>query len=164
MTEYEVRGPFKVPIEKRPAGRKIGDPEEFWEKNEHLKEKKGIYVFGMRAGKGIVPYYVGKTATGFQHEAFHFHKLDKYNDALLEYKRGKPVMFFIVRPVKRGTVKKKEISKIEDFLIQVGIAKNSGLLNVRGTKQPKWTIAGVIRSNRGQSTKAARQFKAMMNL
>ena len=164
MTEYEIHGPFKVPIEKKHAGRKIGDPERFWERADHMRKKKGIYVFGMRAGKGIVPYYVGKTIKGFEKEIFHFHKLDKYNEALLEYRRGKPVLFFIARPIKRGQIKKKEVGKIEDFLIQVGVARNRDLLNVKGTKQPKWSIAGVIRANQGQPTTAAKKFKAMMNL
>ncbi len=166
MTEYTVHGPFRIPVVKKPAGRRISDVSDFWNTGERilLSKRCGIYVFGMRAGKGIVPYYVGKTTNKFESECFQLHKLDKYNEALAEYRKGRPVLFLLARPVKRGQVKRKEVNKIESFLIQVASSKNKELLNIRGNKQPKWSIAGVIRGTQGQPSREAKKFKAMMNL
>ncbi len=166
MTEYEVYGPFNIPIETKHAARRIGSPSDFWLKKEvaDLKNRCGVYILGMRAGKGIVPYYVGKTTNEFEKECFQSHKIEKYNDALAEYRKGRPVLFFIARPVKRGQVKKKEIAKIEDFLIQIASAKNNELLNIRGNKKPKWSIEGVVRAKQAPPTMEARKFKSMMNI
>ena len=166
MTEYSVFGPFKVPVNKLPIGRRIGDIERFWSRSEEvhaLRNRQGVYVFGMRAGRGITPYYVGKTIKGFERECFVYHKLDKYNLALAS-RAGKPVMFFIARPIKRGKVQNRQIKQIEKFFIGLGVAKNPELLNVQGKKQPRWCIAGVVRTTQGQPTKSAQTFKAMMNV
>lgn len=166
MTEYKVYGPYKVPVIKKPAGRRIGEIVDFWntKKTRRLTKRCGIYVFGMRAGRGIVPYYVGKTTNKFEFECFQPHKLDKYNEALTEYKRGRPVIFFLARPIKRGVVKEKEIGQIEDLLIQLASVRNRELLNIKGKKRPKWSIAGVIRGTQGQPSIATKSFKKMMNM
>jgi hypothetical protein len=166
MTEYSVHGPFRIPVLKKSAGRRIGDVSDFWEAGELalLHKRCGVYVFGMRAGKGVVPYYVGKTTNKFESECFQPHKLDKYNDALAEYRKGRPIIFFLARPVKRGQIKRREVSQIETFLIQMASRKNRELLNIRGNKQPKWSIAGVLRGTQGQPSREAKKFKSMMNM
>lgn len=170
MAEHNVFGQFRVPVEDKPAARRIGDPNKFWKDVQDHKNKKvrslankcGVYVFGMRAAGGIVPYYIGKTTKSFEKECFQVHKLDKYNDALSEYKKGTPVMFFIVSP--KPAAKDGEIRLIEDFLIQLGVARNEKLLNFRGiAKPPSWSIKGVIR-HKGKPPKSAQEFKRMMNI
>jgi len=166
MTEYSVHGPYKIPVIKKHAGRSIGSSTDFWDNNQiaQIGNRCGVYVFGMRAGKGIVPYYVGKTTNSFANECFHPHKLVKYNEALTEYRSGRPVMFFLARPIKRGQIKKKEIKQLEDFIILIASTKNPGLLNIRSRKKPKWAIAGVIPGTQGQPSREAKKFKSMMNL
>jgi hypothetical protein len=166
MTEYTIHGPFKVPFVIKPAARSVRVPRDFWNQDEasKLRDRCGVYVLGMRAGRGIVPYYVGKTTNSFEKECFQPTKLLKYDDALAEYRRGRPVIFFIARPVRRGQVKGKEIKQIEDFLIQVASAKNPELLNIKGKNKPKWAIAGVIRGTAGQPSTEAKEFRGMMGL
>lgn len=164
MSEYTVYGPYRIPVDKRPAGRRVGDLEAFWIDAISLKKKRGCYVFGMSASGGLIPYYVGKTVKIFEKECFTSHKIEKYNEALCEYKRGRPVMFFVTAPNKKGIVNGREIKIIEDFLIQVGLARNEELLNIKGTKKAKWSITHVVRGGIGKPTKAERKFKSMMRL
>ena len=166
MSKYKIQGPINIPIVKKPAGRRIGDRKEFWKNHDKLKDSTGVYVFGMQAGGGIKPYYVGKASgkNKFEKECFHPHKLNKYNEALSEYLRGKPVMFFIVKDDGRGKANEKELEMIEEFFISVGLVRNEGLLNIKGTKGEKWYIPGVIRGAKGQPSQAAKSFKSMMGM
>jgi hypothetical protein len=73
-------------------------------------------------------------------------------------------MFFVTAPSKKGVANGREIKTIEDFLIQVGLARNEELLNIKGTKKAKWSIAHVVRGGIGKPTKTERKFKSMMGL
>jgi hypothetical protein len=164
MGKYIVYGPYRIPVDKRPAGRRIGDLEIFWKDANTLKKKCGCYVFGMSASGSLTPYYVGKTTRTFEKECFSSHKIEKYNEALCEYKRGRPVMFFVAALNKKGIANGRVISAIEDFLLQVGLARNEELLNIKGTKKANWSITHVVRGGFGKPTKAERKFKSMMGL
>jgi hypothetical protein len=118
----------------------------------------------MRAGKGMTPTYVGKATKSFAQECFTADKLGKCNQTLADYARGTLVVFFITTPPGRGRPPVKQIKALEDFLIQVGVAANDELLNVKGTKQSDWSLAGIIRSNQGRPTAAASAFKSAMKL
>ena len=114
MTLYTVYGPHKIPTKRLHKGRRIEEPDEFWQQSselESLRNRQGVYVFGMRAGLGITPYYVGKTVREFEDECFAYHKLDKYHEAI-NNQAGKPVMFFIARPIGRGKIQSKQISQM----------------------------------------------------
>jgi len=60
----------------------------FWsrineEEDEGLSEAVGCYIFSIRAGKGILPWYVGLAEKQpFRKECFTSHKLTHYNDAI----------------------------------------------------------------------------------
>ena len=164
MSEYTVFGPYRIPVDKKYVGRRIGDFAAFWDTASDFKDMVGCYVFGMSAGKGIVPYYVGKTTKCFEAECFTSHKTEKYNEALSEYKRGRPVMFFVTAFKKKGKMNRKEIHLMEDFLIQVGLARNEQLLNIKGTKQERWSITHIVRGGIGKPTKPEGKFKSMMGL
>src|ERR1700674_4784540 len=43
-----------------------------------------------KPGKGLTPGYVGKATKSFRQEAFAHHKLTRYHQFLVEYKRGTP--------------------------------------------------------------------------
>lgn len=57
-----------------------------------------------------------------------------------------------------------QVSAIEDFLIQAGVARNQNLQNVKGTNTPKWQIAGVVRAGKGRSSHAAASFARLMGI
>jgi hypothetical protein len=163
MREFEVFGPSEVPVERRKQWRTIAQRElaAFWSDNSTIGDAVGCYMFGIRTGGGIRPYYVGKATKSFRQECFTPHKLNHYNRAMADYRSGTPVMFFVV-PRSRASV--SSIGNIERFLIETGVARNPDLCNVVGTKQADWSIRGVIRSDQGGKSRNARLFKRMMAL
>lgn len=163
MIRFAVHGPFKVPTEKRKNGRTIPkDLGDFWE-STGLAEQCGVYVFSIRAGRGIVPVYVGKASRRFRGEAFADHKRTHYSDALADYVRGTPVMFFVTWPEGRKA-RPGMITDVEDFLIQTGVARNPDLRNIRGRGEKKWSISGVVRSGGKRPSATEQKFAALMGL
>lgn len=164
MSNYSIFGPYNIPIQSKPSGRRISEFDTFWNKANELRKKCGCYVFAMSSSRNLIPYYVGKTTKGFEKECFSSHKMEKYNEALSEYKKGQPVMFFVVHPIRKGKLNEREIGGIEDFLIQLSVARNDGLLNIKGAKQPTWSISHVIRGRKGKPSKATQKFKKMLGI
>jgi hypothetical protein len=114
---FKIRGPFVVPLVKNKRLVKPGCPE-FWSKPkvDKLSDQCGCYVFAMRAGKGITPIYVGKATKTFKQECFADSKIARhYGPALLDYKRGRPVLFLVVLERTRGKVNKRAIAKVDFF-------------------------------------------------
>lgn len=165
-TIFTVEGPRDVPVYAGKGGRTITDEnvQSFWGDNDDLGGRKGCYIFGIRAGKGWTPGYVGKATKSFKQEVFAHHKLTRYQQFLADYKRGTPVMFFVLLRVKRGKVNNTHINDLESFLIQTGLAANADLMNIRGTKEAEWAISGVLRGGSGKPTRAARNFRQFMKL
>lgn len=158
LKEFTVHGPFKVPLEPNKNGKMVAmDLTSFWSSVGDFRSRKGVYVFGIRAGKGITPIYVGKAAKqSFEREAFELHKrADHYNPALLDYKKGNPVMFFMAHPVTKGAVNKKLIDQLETFFIDVAYKKNAELSNVRKKPEYKWRVRGVVRAKPGEGKNGA---------
>jgi hypothetical protein len=166
MADFTVHGPYNVPFKQNRGGRAISskDGKAFWEEHPELTSSRGCYVFGVRSGGGMKPGYVGKATKGFGQETFESHKLVKYITCLSLYKKGTPVLFFIVAPAVQGKPNLKQIGELEDFLIQEGLAVNPNLQNERGTKTVKWTVVGVVRSRKGRPTQDAVKFRKMMAL
>jgi len=166
VAEFEVLGPFDVPVYRGRKGRIVRSEEgdAFFEKHGALKSRRGCYVFAMRAGKGITPTYVGKATKTFSQECFTAHKLGKCNQTLVDYLKGTLVMFLIVAPIGKGRPATNQITELEDFLIQTGVARNPDLLNVKGTKRADWSIKGLLRARRGRRTAASSAFKSAMSL
>lgn len=168
MTEFnfEVNGPFEVPTYKGLAARLIRSDEgrSFFSRYPALAKASGCYVFGMRAGRGITPFYVGKACRTFEQECFAPDKINRYNECLVDYARGGPVLFLVALPVRRGRRNEQAIGELEDFLIQVAVARNQDLLNVKGTSAPEWGILGVLRSGSGRRSANADTFAKMLRL
>lgn len=167
LMEFSVRGPFAVPLEPGKTGKMVAkDLSAFWEAVGDLQDLRGVYMFGIRAGKGIKPIYIGKTAKQtFRTEAFAHHKLAAhYNPALLDCKKGTAVMFFVAHPVQKGPINQGLIDKIESFLIDVASTKNRNLSNVKKKPDHKWRIRGVVRSKTGEATAATAIFKKAIGL
>ena len=162
--EFEISGPHVVPLDQRKGGRTIdrkglGD---FWQEQPEFAEKRGCYVFGIRAGKGYTPIYVGKTTKSFQQECFTSHKLQYYNESLADYKRGTPVMFLLGACKRRGRPPGDAIDSLERYLITIGEQKNPNLANVQNRATEKWVVRGFLRSGKGRPTAASRAFQKLM--
>lgn len=145
--KFSVHGPFEIPIYEGQAARLIRADEgrEFFSRHHALAQAAGCYVFGMRAGKGITPFYVGKATRTFAQECFSPDKLNRYNEVLVNYSRGSPVLFLVVHPRQTGRRNSSAIAELEDFLIQNA-------------------VAGVVNSSGGKPSAAAEAFAKMMGL
>lgn len=166
MPTFEVEGPLKVPTYNGKAA-KIVDSErltEFWNSTAGLAERRGCYVFAVRASKGIRPIYVGRATRTFKQEVFAPHKLEKYQRCLADIGKGTPVLFLLYIPPSRGKPNITAIGELEDYLIQSAVSRNPNLLNVKGTEREKWGIAGVIRGPAGKPSHAAIAFKRVLGL
>jgi hypothetical protein len=167
LKEFSVQGPFTVPLEPNKHGKMVAkDLAAFWKAVGETRGRKGVYVFGMRAGKGITPIYVGQAVKQtFEEEAFTKHKrTDHYNPALLDYLKGNPVMFFVVHPQTRGKTNAKLIDAVETFFIDVASAKNPDLSNVRKKPDHKWRVRGVVRGKPGEGSESTSTFKRAVGL
>ena len=165
MTSFEVHGPFPIACVKRKGGRTL-QFDDFWTKDAktaRLSAERGCYVFAMK-NRTSIPIYVGKATRSFEHEAFNAANKHKYHDGFSTYAKGRPVMYFVVHPRRKGPTNAKQIAEIEGFLIQAGIVRNPELQNVKGAKRPAWSIKGVVRSGKGKRSEAAAQFRKAFGL
>jgi hypothetical protein len=128
-----------------------------------LAAKRGCYVFAVR-NRGLTPIYVGKATKSFKQEAFNPTNRHKYSSGFSHYAKGRPLLYFVVHAEQRGRTNAKQIGQIEDFLIQLGAAKNPSFQNVKGTQAPDWRIKGVIRHGAGARTGAETQFTSPFNI
>jgi hypothetical protein len=115
----------------------------------------------MRSGGGITPVYVGKATKGFGQECFHGHKLSKCNQTLVEYVKGTLVLYFFEAPTGAKTPT-TQIDELETFQIQTALSVNPYLLNIKKTKQAKWSINGLFRSGSGKPSQSALSAKSML--
>ena len=60
--------------------------------------------------------------------------------------------------MKKGARNLAHIVDLEDFLIQTAVSVNPDLLNIQGTAQADWGIAGVLRAGQGKRSIAATEF------
>jgi hypothetical protein len=165
---FKIYGPYRIPVENGVQARyiKTGCPH-FWEQETtgRLVNECGCYLFALRAGKGFRPIYVGRATKGFRKECFAHHKIAAhYGPALCNSTCGTPVLFLVVLRQKKGLTNKKAIAKVERFLIQTAMKKNPDLSNVKGKREERWRIKGVVRGGKGKVSRAARQFRTAIGL
>ena len=168
MANFEVFGPFPVPTTRATAGRLItpDDVRDFWAEitPASLADACGCYVFTLGTGRPVVPFYVGKSTREFKKEIFTPHKRLRYHEALATSRRRKPFMYLLRYPGRPSNKAKSAIAKLEKFLISTAAAANPDLVNVKGTRTPKWSIKGVLRARAGKPSAAAASFKGIMGL
>jgi hypothetical protein len=165
VTSFTVHGPIDLAYEKRKGGRTLVF-DSFWDDESagaHLANERGCYVFAVR-NRALTPIYIGQATKNFKQETFNPANRHKYHDGFSDYAKGSPVMYFVVHPTQKGRLNAKQITEIEDFLIQSGVAKNPDLQNVRGSQKPKWSIKGVIRGTRGKKSKAEKDFSKLFDI
>ena len=97
MLRFRVEGPFEIAPVHEANGRLVERTsiDKFWDDQDKadLANAVGCYVFGFRAGGGLLPVYVGQSKTGFRHECFEHHKLTHYNTAIARGSRARPSCF-----------------------------------------------------------------------
>lgn len=165
-TIFKVHGPFNITRTAKRGGKLITseDGKAFWMEHSELLEKTGCYIFVRRAGKGYKPGYVGKATKTFKQEVFTKRNLSLYNEFLLEYRAGTPMLFLLESPSRRNARHDSHIRDLEDFLIQTAVRLNPELMNIRGTAKEQWGIGGVLRSGSGGHSQAASEFRQALKL
>ena len=172
---YEVFGPFEIP---RTANLRRIDENSlrvFWNELEKLRAKNkglasasGCYIFGIRAGKGAKPWYVGQAKKTFKQECFTDHKLVRYNRVLTE-RKGTPILFLLARrtPTGRfaGKLGSKEADWVEKRLIHHCLDANDGLLNVRDTAfSQEVIIPGLLNSPKARRSTEVQELRSLLTL
>lgn len=165
---FKVKGPFRVPFHHARSGTKLITSNAkalFWkDKVRRYKSQIGCYVFAINNGRHYSPGYVGIATSSFGGEVFTEPKLNRYNEALADYKNGKPVLFFVVAPVGRGKPARSKIVALEKHLIQTVKAAYPRLRNKVGAKIPRWGIVGVLRGGKGKTSEGARALRQIMGI
>jgi hypothetical protein len=145
----------------------------FWlkvnEMDSELSEAVGCYIFSIRAGRGLLPWYVGLAEKqSFRKECFAIHKLINYNDAL-NGRKGTPVLTLIAKytnterfakPSKNGHT---DIRFLENMLIGTCIRRNPNLLNIKKTKLLKEMIVpGLLNNTKGRDYLDVKEFRSLI--
>jgi len=176
-TDYQIFGPFELPqtsSHNRLDDKKI--KKDFWDQVElevdGLPNACGCYIFAVRAGKGALPWYVGKASRqSFKQECLQSHKLVKYNE-ILNKRRGTPLLFLISKVTPTGKFSSKSNSKngypdidfLERLFIGMSLNRNKELLNLKDTKlYSQITVPGILNS-KSNSTKSSKELKAVLGI
>ena len=171
--KYGVFGPFEVP--RHDGGRVVasGQLQDFWEEvgknHPGLPDASGCYIFGIRAGKGATPWYVGQAKKAFREECFTYHKLHRYNEVLVDLKKGTPILLFLARQTPKGRfankLPKPEADSLENLLIHNCLRANQELLNISKTSFFKEAeIPGLLNSPQGVPPESTRFLRRLLNL
>lgn len=127
------------------GSKRIDDEEEvlqtFWD-DIGDGSRRGVYVFGIRAGKGFTPLYVGRTTKQTLKTRVGQHiDSGKFNAMLRAIRKGTPVLFLLSR-VGKGRRSKDAIEELETEFINHAFRKNRDLHNDRGIRKPRYVIRG----------------------
>lgn len=172
MSYFDTHGPYEV---QRPSGIITGAQQAFWNsipsKYASPEHAIGCYVFGIRYGAKIRPWYVGMTVAkaGFRGEIFQKHKLDIYNECM-NGRRGTPVMFLFPLITSgmdafstASKSKKKEIAWLEITLVGFAFRQNPELSNVRDmTFLKNVEVLGLLGKRRGRPYREAQEVRKML--
>ena len=171
---YNIFGPFAIP---QRGGQKSymiynEDIENFWDSvqacNLDLRDACGCYVFAIRTGGGIKPWYVGKAQKqNFYSEVFTDHKMSMFKE-IVHNMHGTPVLFLLGRLTETGkfskpSVKHKDIDFLETWLIADAIRKNKDLYNKKKTKFIKEIQVDSYLNNNKKKNLSEHAFHQMFN-
>jgi len=167
MTSFFVTESFDVPTSKQRLGGRIVNKDnlqEFWKRAGNIADKRGCYVFSLRAGKGEKPWYIGKASQqALSKECFSLHKLYVYNEVLGNH-NGTPLLTFVIPTHVKGPWPAFAIDEVEEFLIGFGASRNANIANKRKLPHQKWSIQGVVATSKGAPTSEASCFKKLMGI
>ena len=161
--DYIVSGPHVIPTKWISPGVKHLDLSKdalaaFWEREKDESELPidtavGCYIYAIRAGKGVTPWYVGQAKKSFGQEVFALDKYKKYAEHYAGIKKGTPIVLLIIRQTPKGKIENVKIAKaeadwVEDYLIRCALDKNPHLLNKQKTQHfTTVTIPGIHNAN-----------------
>lgn len=176
---YTVHGPFELPrhLRSRLIPRSPEALRPFWDEvvevsEQGLPDACGCYVFAVRAGRGVKPWYVGQTnRQSFRIECLTEHKRGTYNDVLGQ-RRGAPLLYLFARRTATGrrfckpsTRGYRDVDFLENTLIQIALRRNRRLCNSRNTKMiRKMVVPGIMNPARGNPGEPVTALKEVLGL
>lgn len=136
-----------------------------------LSSAIGCYIFSVRAGRGILPWYVGLAEKqSFRKECFTNHKLVHYNHVLAS-QRGTPMMTFLPKYTPGQKLlnptgnEHRDIRFLERMLISNCLQRNSCVLNARDTKLLReMVVPGLLNTPKGMAYTSVSAFKALIGV
>lgn len=144
------------------------------EESEGLTGACGCYVFALRAGGSVIPWYVGQAnKSKLVQESMNSSNREKYNVVLDCYERAVPLMYFLPLITPAGGYAKptttdngrKSIDFLEDWLISTAIDKNPDLVNLKKTMLLRnLHVTGMFNAGQGEATKASTSLKRTLGL
>ncbi|MGA2340135.1 MAG: hypothetical protein ABSF75_09590 [Terracidiphilus sp.] len=169
-TNFEPYGPFKLPRSNGDFDRTPEKKRAFWKKVEtqapSLPDAVGCYIFALKAGRGIRPWYVGKTEkASFKRQTWH----PLIYGEVIRTHNGTPMLFLIAALTPEGRFKKPttrrsmSISALEEMLIETCLQRNKKLVNKIATRFPKTLhVPGYLNDPPGRQTKNARALARLL--
>lgn len=129
----------------------------------------GCYVFSVRAGKGILPWYVGMAEKqSFQKECFTSHKLLHYNN-IVASRKGTPLLTLIPKYspgehlISPTESQHRDIQFLEKLLIANCVARNPDLCNKKDTKFLRdMVVHGLLNTPQGKLASSVSEFRALV--
>lgn len=168
--KFSIHGPYRIRRGRNGLiDSSAGAIQEFWERVERrhpgLAGACGCYLFAVRAGRGIKPWYVGQTSKmSFARECLGNHQLNLYNNVIAR-KKGTAVIYLIAKLTRSGKFRRPSRNRVgsiyvlETLLIGAGLEKNPKLQNVHKTKYLRGLVVpGFLNSPRRHPTKAESSF------
>lgn len=147
---------------------------EFWdcvdgEVEEGLSGAIGCYIFSIRAGKGILPWYVGLAIKqSFRKECFTSHKLLHYNNAIAG-RKGTPLLTLVPKYTPSGRLvgptgsRHRDIEFLEAMLISSCLRRNKDLRNKKDTKLLKeMVVPGLLNTPKGKEPLSTVSFRLLI--
>ncbi len=135
---------------------------------EGLSTAIGCYLFCLKDGDSITPWYVGMTRAkgGFRSEVFQNHKLNLYQWSREQVGRGVPILYLFALCTESGKFSRAHradeavIQWTEKMLIGLAYAKNSALSNSKDTAFLRDTVInGLLGPRRGRPPAHIRDLK-----
>ncbi|NSX02767.1 hypothetical protein [Cupriavidus gilardii] len=129
----------------------------------------GCYIFSVRAGKGVLPWYVGLAVKqSFRKECFAPHKLMHFNNVVAG-RRGTPVLTLIPKYTPNGKLVKptgsthRDIVFLENLLISHCLTRNRDLCNKKDTKLLReMVVFGLLNTPQGKMHSSVADFRLLV--
>lgn len=166
-----------IEIPRKSNGHVAADKESvtfFWENVEAQLEQGlagaiGCYIFSVRAGRGILPWYVGMAEKqSFRKECFTSHKLVHYND-ILATRAGTPLLTLVPKYTPGGKLLNptgnahRDIKFLERLLISNCLRRNPNVSNARDTKLLReMVVPGLINTPQGKNVTSVAEFRLLV--
>lgn len=137
---------------------------------DNLSGSIGCYIFSIRAGRGILPWYVGLAEKqSFRKECFAPHKIDHYNNAIARRRKGTPMLTLVAKYTPGSKLmspnggEHRDIQHLETMLIATCLNRNPELLNLRDTKLfREMVVPGLLNGGKGNPSASVVAFKELI--